>query len=397
MASTLSVGQHGVVAESRSSRSTTRMRPYLAAGVAMVGASLIAVNPVAPTIATDIQERAVRLTGSVANSIGDVTTNIATTLPGSLDMGDLSAAATSIPPAVNPLYEWLNVLSTSGSNLESIAGSWFNDPFPVLHQVVSNQIGYADTIVSSLQQAGQAQWDFLTGTTANSLVPLAQQMISDFTSGHISDAASTLNVIISDLIVAPGLDLLPVFSIPTDITGNLNDATNALFNLADGGKVLLTVLGALSPLFGTISAAGDQGQLVVDAWDAGQPVTALVDAINIPAVATNAFLNGYDPTGAIGLFSPVGPSGIGGLLADFVNAIPQAIAQAIAPSASGTAAAALASVDPVSFTAGLAGAFDPSALSMAFDPAAVTDIGSVLAADLVPNLSTMALDLLSLF
>ncbi|MFY2861306.1 hypothetical protein ACOJVU_16525, partial [Mycobacterium sp. THU-M104] len=164
MAPTLSVGQHGEVAESRSSLSAARMRPYLAAGVAVVGASLIAVNPVAPTIATDIQERAVRLTGSVAASIGEVTTNIATTLPGSLDMGDLSAAATSIPPAVNPIIEWLNVFQTAGSNLQGIADTWLSDPFPVLAQVASNQIGFADTLGSNLQELGNDGYKLLTQT-----------------------------------------------------------------------------------------------------------------------------------------------------------------------------------------------------------------------------------------
>ncbi len=387
------------------SSAATHMRPCLAAGVALVGASMIAVNPVAPGIAADIQERAVQLTGSVASDIGDVATNLATGAAGSLNFSDFAALTSAAGAATNPIMEWLNVFETSGANLQTIGQNWFADPFPALQQVVANQVGYADTIGASLQNFGLAQWDFITGTSATSLVPLADQMISDFTSGHISAAADVLNTILSSMLIQPAFNLFPIFSIPTDITGNLDNVSNALFNLAEGGKLIFVLLGALSPVFGTVNAVGDQGQAVVDAWDAGMPTTALTDLVNIPAVATNAFLNGYAPTGALGVLSPSNGL-VGGLLADFVNVIPQAIAKAITPAAGATAAAALTSLDPASITADLAAAFDPAALaasfdpaalSMAFDPAAVTDIGSMLAAELAPNLSGIVMDLMSMF
>ncbi|MGF2947071.1 hypothetical protein [Mycobacterium sp. Lab-001] len=388
------------------------MRPYLAAGVAVVGAGLIAVNPVAPTIAADISERAVRLTSSMAASIGEVTTNIATTLPGSLDMGDLSAAATSIPPAVNPIVEWLNVFSGAFTNVDEVATQWLADPFPILSQVISNQIGFANDAGSNLQ-----------GLAADIGTLLTQQLPANFETlfagiqaGDISQSVSIFNqALLADL--APLLTPLSnLASIPGEMLANLGNAADQI------PYILVSMVGDVF----TAMLAGAQGtangvQSALDAATAGQFATAFVDLLNVPAMSVGGFLNGVtEPSAVPGLLTWSDlPGNTSGLLNDLVNTWPRLY---IVPALSGGATAATlsgdlnqlgnlifgnlssalgldpAAFDPAAFDpAAFSAAFDPATLSLSFDPAAVTDIGSVLAADLAPNLSTIALDLLSLF
>jgi len=405
MTTTSIAGRQGVAASSPAD-SSTRMRPYLAAGVAMMGASLIAVNPLTPTIADDIQQRAVRLTDSVVADVGDFAANVGTALPGSLDMSGFASAAASIPPAVNPIVEWLNVFETAGSNLQAIAQDWFADPFPVLGQVLSNQVGYADVTGSNLSALSTDLYTFVTQT----LPPQINTLIDGIRSGAISSSVSTFNENFT-------LDLLPLLT-PLDnilaIPGEM--LTNLAHTVSDNLSNVLT-FDLLVPLNGllyaTAQGAANGLQAALDAYDAGQTGTALVDLLNVPALTLGGYLNGSTGLFDAGLLQSGGSLfGGDGLLNSLINTIPQAFATGLAPSGTATTlpealsqlwalitnslSSALpstaAAFDPAAFSA----AFDPAALSMAFDPAAVTDIGSMLAADLAPNLSTIALDLLSL-
>ena len=147
----------GAVGSGPPSPAGTRLRPYLAAGVAIVGASLIAVNPVGPTVAA-VQERAVQLASLGADEIGD----------------GLGTAAQSIPAdtaTLNPFSEGINVLGTAFDNVGQIGDQILADPFPILSQLLTNQLGYADTISTSLQAVGQTLDQFVTGDGAYDLAP----------------------------------------------------------------------------------------------------------------------------------------------------------------------------------------------------------------------------------
>ncbi|MEY8014984.1 hypothetical protein [Mycobacterium servetii] len=403
MTITSTADRQGVAAWSPAG-SSTRMRPYLAAGVAMMGASLIAVNPLTPTIVNDIQERAVRLTDSVVADVGDFAANVGTALPGSLDMSGLASAAASIPPAVNPIVEWLNVFETAGSNLQSIADTWLADPFPVLAQVASNQIGFADTLGSNLQTLGNGVYDLLTQT----LPPQINTLIDGIQAGDIASSVSTFNSNLTLDLLPLATPLVNIADIPGEMLTNLS--TTVSQNLSN--TVLELLLDFNGTIFAQAQGAANGLQLALDAYNAGQYGTAFVDLLNVPALSVGGYLNG-----STGPFD-VGYLQTGGLLDQLVNEIPQAFAKSLIPSG-GTAATwggvldqlgtllfgglesyfgvAPAAFDPVAAfdPAAFSAAFDPAALSMAFDPAAVTDIGSMLAADLAPNLSTIALDLLS--
>ncbi len=417
MSVALSIGRQGWFSGSGWSGSATGMRPYLAAGVAVVGASLIAVNPVAPTIAADIEHR-------VSASV------------------ELTAGA------------YADLFDRTVTDLEGLYQTFAADPFPIAQQVIANQTTNFQNIGVGLQKAGQGFMELLDPSNPNGIVAILDTFVGDLANGQPVNAFSTL---------AAGtlFSLLPLLPALTP----LNTAIASTFdNLAAGVTTLTTnlpllIISLVSPSLAGLEGFGYGLQNIVDAWDAGNLLGVGTGIVDLPATTLNSFLNGYDishggdiglggllgsvnfngsqnPGGTIGavhnLLVEIAQSltstnathsaaaavdaaanlnfasvaeGLNSLMPSVGFDIPQAFAQAMAPAGEAVSNALLA-LDPASVTAGLttaldpgafAAAFDPAALSMAFDPAAVTDIGSMLAAGLAPNLSGIAFDLLSLF
>jgi len=151
---------------------------------------------------------------------------------------------------------------------------------------------------------------------------------------------------------------------------------------------------------GVIDTLGNSGQAFVDAAGAGEPLQALSALINTPAEAVGALLNGVPDQGFVGLIEPT----LAGLLQTLAVDLPQTIAQALgAPAADSASAAAdlTTMLDPSMALGDPSALLDPSMmlgdLSNLFDPSAITDIGTLLGADLAPNLGGIALDLLTSF
>lgn len=317
--------------------SATRLRPYLAAGVALAGATLIAVNPVAPS-ASGLQERAVQLASSAAAGLPD------------------------------PITEWINVIEAASTNLTQIGNEIAADPAPVLSQIITNQLAFSGALDTNLQSVAGALESFLS----QGLPPALQAMISSIQAGDISDAVNNFNGAVLLGLLPAVFPLQTILQIPGEMAQNLTNAIDTLPNV--GLQLLLAPVGLW---LGTSQAWADSTQAVVDAFNAGQTTTALTDLLNMPATVTGALLNGYSTEFAdyIGLLSSgESPSG-SGLLYDLLVQVPQEIAQALGASASTGAAAAL---DPASMMADLSSLLDPSAL---------TDIGS--------NLGNMVADLLA--
>lgn len=385
----LSTGKRGGLSKSRPSGSATRMRSCLAAGVALVGASLIAVNPVAPTIAADIQEHAVRLTSTIADDLGDLTASAAT-VAGSLDFDGLvgAAAAASVP---GPIGEWVNVFTQAVSNLQQLGGEITADPFPILAQVLHNQLGFANALGSNLQTMGSDLYSLLTQT----LPPQIQKMFSSIAAGEISSGVATFNQnLVLDLLPSAG-PLVNILGIPGEIAQNFADVVQQLPNIG-----LTYLLEGLELTEGTSQAVADSLQSVVNAWAAGQPLQAFVNVLNLPAIATGAFVNGYvspfNDVGYLGLLTSA-ESGMGsGLLDQILVQIPQSIASTLANGATPATLAGDLSELTATLLNGLHGILNPGAFAAAFTPAAIANIGSLLAANLAPRLTGLVFSLLSL-
>src|SRR5271157_4012228 len=97
----------------------TTVRPYATAGVALVGAGVIAVSPMAPPL-PDIHVPHV-------------------------------SAAVELTQFVNPITEWISVLTTAAANTVALAQRAAE--FPIAAAVISNGFAYTTALASDLQMA----------------------------------------------------------------------------------------------------------------------------------------------------------------------------------------------------------------------------------------------------
>lgn len=276
--------------------SSLRVRHYLAASVAVVGAGLIALYPASPA-APAIEEHAVQLvsTGDV-----DVTTS------------------------------WSTVFSEAFTNLQGIGNEIAADPTPVLSQVIANQTAFATAFSTDLQTIGTGLNTFLSQGLPQAL----QAFDTSVAAGDYTDAVNNLNgaVLLGLLPVAQPLQSL--LTIPGEEAQNLTNAIDQLPNLG-----LNLILSPVGPLDGTLQALADSSQAIEHAITGGDYTTALTDLLNQPAFVTDALLNGYDNPALFisydGLLTPETVPGFdftGGLLDSLLVGLPQTIAHALGAS-----------------------------------------------------------------
>lgn len=310
--------------------SAPRVRPLLAAGIALAGAGLIAANPVAPSIA-GLAERAVELT-SVADAVG-------------------------LAP-----YGWFDVLAQTATQLGITLQDWLADPFPIVSQLITNLGIYGDITLTSLIDAAGGLGTFLFGTDPGDLVPSLDALITDlqagdFYSGPDSGVAADLNNIFFNGIYYAGYGLVHggIFTIPVDIANHVQAIACTLFgycfedlpaptelvNIGYPGGDATTLASIFAGAVGSFEAgiyqAGASAEAAVEAFDAGKYATGLVDILDIPSSYTYGLLDGivdgcFDQPGLLtaidgfNAFEPVA----GGLFPALFIALPQAIANDMA-------------------------------------------------------------------
>ncbi|MGH3560512.1 MAG: hypothetical protein ACRDTN_01555 [Mycobacterium sp.] len=264
------------------------LRPYATAGVAVAGAALIAVTPVATPL-PDIQVRAVQLSGSGSDLTG---------------LADSVSQVLSDPSFVNPITEWINVLTAAGANLQTLGGIVAADPFPILSQIVTNQIGYAHTLAEGFQAAGA-----VLDAAHQGLPSVLEAAFHDIASGNIVGGVEDIwngvgNFGSGGLFVAIGDVFQAIRSVAEEMASNLSNFVDTAFdgNRFDIGVVqyadtptspLGDQFGDIAfPVYGAAVSSTYLAQDIVNAVGAGNYVTALGDTINAPAIITGAILNG---------------------------------------------------------------------------------------------------------
>lgn len=288
--------------------STRHMQHGLIAGIAVVGASLIALYPATPA-GPAVEQHAVQLV--------DV---------------DVTAG-------------WGSVLSDASTNLQAIESEIAANPSPVLEQLIANQTAFSTEISTDFQTIGNGLNTFLSQELPQAL----QAFDTSVAAGDYTDAVNNLNgaVLIGLLPVAQPLQDL--MTIPGEESQNLTNVIDQLPNIG-----LNLILSPVGPLDGTLQALADSSQAIHDALQAGDTTTALNDLLGMPAFVTGALLNGYDNPALFisydGLLTPETVPGFdftGGLLDSLLVGLPQTIAQALGES---TASAAASALDPSLFT-----------------------------------------------
>ncbi|OBF34421.1 hypothetical protein A5719_26385 [Mycolicibacterium peregrinum] len=241
-------------------------RPYLAAGVALFGASAIAMSPIAPPM-PDIAVPAV------------------------------SSAAVSLSAATDPIQAYADLFANTIANVSALIGTEVTDPAPVLLQVITNQLTTAGSLFTALQGSATALGNALDPSNPWSIPSLLQASLTDLLAGNINGAVSNLWSAFLTPVAGAVLPLLePAINAIRQPVQNL---ANVLSNPA---IVALPALGLLNVAYRTVTVAGNVGQDIVDSATAGDALRVVNAMLGGPAVVADAFLNG-DALGG-GVFGP---------------------------------------------------------------------------------------------
>ena len=287
-------------------------KSYLTAGVALAGASVIAVSPV---VATPLSPPGVNTHPAFSVSTADL--QLATT--------------------VNPIAAWAEVVSAAYGNVAALGEEVLSDPAPILRQFILNQLSNGEAVVSAATGAIGGFLEYISPDNAFGLGAQLRTAAEQLSSGNIAGAIETAT---QALFLAPVISVaFPVLSsglleIPGTIAQNF---ANVVKTVTDPNTVLPIALGALGTVLAPVNAFGDSLQETFDALGDGDLGAALNAVINIPAAVVGAVLNGYtNLAGSVfpGLFSE------DGLVHALVVTLPRAIAAAIAPEEEGAGAAA---------------------------------------------------------
>ena len=294
-------------------------RPRFAAGVALVGASVVVASTVSPV--RDIHLPDIHLPA--------------------LRTAEINLAAAT----------YAEVFQEAAANAQALLTTFKANPTPILSQIAKNQVTTLENLMAGLQTTGGAISTALTTTVP----PLLQAARTDLTSGNVEGAINNvLNATLAT--VFPITGFIPTLS--AAFTQPLTNLVNAINAVQVGGvlsPLSLAVIGLLGPV---LSGAGAFGVAVDNVGSAiPEGPAAVVHAIaNGPAVVLDGVLNGgYGPN--LAALAGLPPDLItvlaGGLLSGGLHASPagalvlpgtinslqalgQAIATAIAPKATAT-------------------------------------------------------------
>jgi hypothetical protein len=347
---------------------------YVPVGVAVAGASLIAVTPVAPPL-PDIQVPAVQLSAASEGILDD-----AQGIVGGLEnaLSGASGASGSIGDLLNPFAGLFNLadptpytligpaqlFTDTVASLQGLAQQFLAAPFPIITQILANQEASFSAIGAAAQESIQNLVSYVTTELPGNL----QSVWMDFSSGDIQDGL--FNLVIDYLFLEPLLQFFPLISafetaVETPFA-NLSAAVSAGL-----GDSLLPILGLIEPAASVVWAIGGIGNNLVNAVDTGNFAAILQNFALAPTTLADAFLNGVPSDSLFGLLSAdSGP--IGALLGWLED-----IAQAITPGADGAAA-----LDPGTVLTDITSVLNPGTVLSDFS--SILDGGSL--STLVPNL-----------
>ncbi|MUL81487.1 MULTISPECIES: hypothetical protein [unclassified Mycolicibacterium] len=277
--------------------------------MALAGAGAIAVSPISP----------------VAAPAPDVVVAAAHSSSAAVELTALTDMLAN-PALVDPVTGWLEVFGTAFDNVAQIGGEMAAHPFPILQQVIANQMGYGQLLTDSVQAAANSYIQFFTSDEDYRLKYFAAMALDYLASGNVAGAASVVSNIVFRLFAFAN-PLINIMQIPLGMGQNVMNA------LATVPELLMPVgLGVLNPVEGVINVIGDSAQSVLDAVNAGDPAAALTALINTPAVLTGAVLNGYYngiAAGTSGLLTAAQAALNRGVLETLLVTVPQTIARAI--------------------------------------------------------------------
>lgn len=202
----------------------------------------------------------------------------------------VSTAAVNLTGNAFDLYG--EVLKTSVTNLQSDVKSYLDmGVFPVLRQILTNQVGTMTGLIDALGDSGRAVVTALT-QQAPSYIGAA---LGDLGKANIEGALNNLQLAIVLPIMAA---INPLGTLPTALGNLVSQPLQSIINIAkDLPNILLNVgLGVIGPVAGGLGAVGAAVQHVINAVKAGNLGKLATAVIQAPATIVDGILNGgYGP------------------------------------------------------------------------------------------------------
>ena len=280
--------------------------PRINMGIALAGASAIALAPIAqpmPAIA-ELQAQAV------------------------------SSAKVALTAAVNPIEQWGNIIRDALANGGGLVETYMTNPAPILHQLLINGLGYGGQTFAALQSSFGNLVDQLKLDNPYGFPAGVQNAFNQIRAGQLYEAYNTLFSAGLGLIVGPVFPLLELLQIPVNMAQNFADVVAVAPSVLVGAS-----FGVIGTVNGTMQATAFQAQAVLDALKARDLMGAVNALVATPGAIVNAVLNGFALSGAPGLLTS------GGLIDQVIQGL-NAIAHALAPATSTSLAAKVADTAP---------------------------------------------------
>lgn len=283
------------------------LRPFTTAGIALVGAGVIAVSPLAPP---------------------PVTAWATTTT--------ISTAQVALTSTVDPLTRLGQVAAITTENLGELADYWMKNPAPVTRQVITNLMTYAEWVGTGFQNAIPAvqSWAELT------MAPAISQAFELMLAGQPQQAATVLSNALGNLMFA-GFPLMNLLSIPNYMAQHFTTVVSQIISVSTMSSLVGIALGVPSL---TLQSLGTSAQDALDSFNAGDVGGGLSAIVNTPIDLADHILNSTNGGlidvhywGACGCRGPIGGAALNLLLK-----LPERLAPLLALPAATTDAAPLA-------------------------------------------------------
>lgn len=247
----------------------------IAAGVALAGASVIAITPsVASNL--EMQQHAVALATAASDAV-DITASAAS---GLIDAAKVPLADTTIYPVVG-----LDTLVTETfTNLQQLLAMALDDPFPVLSQVAANQFDYAQILATgAVDSVTKGVIPFYEGLPAAVNYALSLPY-GDFFNGLTYVANYIMVDGLQNTLYPPALAIQTVLE---DIGDHLSNVVN------DGDAYKELLMAPQYPLNAALVAFSGVAANFLHGWNEGNAGLVFNSLLNAPLTVLSGFLNGY--------------------------------------------------------------------------------------------------------
>ncbi|MGV0811713.1 hypothetical protein ABQF34_07090 [Mycolicibacterium boenickei] len=199
----------------------------------------------------------------------------------------IASANVELSAATSPFEAYVALVTNTITNLQTTLAAEFDDPVPVLRQIIANQITTATNLGTALQASGESLANSLDPSNPYSIPAMLQLAFTDLLAGDINSAVANAWGAFLTPVVGAGLPLLE------PITGAIRQPIQNLLNVVDTQlAVVMPLLGTLNVVYRTLTVAGNVGQDIVDSVTAGDPLGVVNAMLGGPAVITDALLNG---------------------------------------------------------------------------------------------------------